>query len=116
MGRVAGLVEHHILELGGRQRPALARPRAHRGAGLLVPGGALGGRGLEIRKAGEVGEAAAWKIKNIYWYSTEHLLCRMIEFLFEVLKLISYLFYWTQKHVSSSFCLSCRDHKLLNTC
>ena len=59
MAGVAGLVEHHILELGGGQRPALARPRAHGGPRLLVLGGALGGRGLEIRKAGEVGEAAA---------------------------------------------------------
>ena len=32
------------------------------------------------------------------------------------LKLISYLFYWTQKHVSFSSCQNCQDRKLLNTC
>ena len=59
MAGVAGLVEHHILELGWGKGPALARPRAHGGPRLLVLGGALRGRRLEIRKAGEVGEAAA---------------------------------------------------------
>ena len=98
MGRVAGLVEHHILKLGGGQRPALTWPRAHRGAGLLVPRGALRGRGLEIRKAGEVREAAAWKMKTI---SELPRLWGLIRLRLS-LKLISYLFYWTQKHVSFS--------------
>ena len=74
MGRVAGLVEHHILELGGRQGAALPRPGAHTRPRLLVPRPAPALAALSVRQTRQVGQTATWqedKVSQAVLVSTE---------------------------------------------
>ena len=59
------LVQHHILELGGRQGAALPRPGAHTRPRLLVPRPAPALAALGVRQTRQVGQTATWQVDKV---------------------------------------------------